>query len=95
MRPSSTETVPYPSLLSKIHEAIAGGDGRALERAAHALKGAVGNLGSDATFDAAGALEIIGHEKAMARAGEACNDLEAQLDRLKPALAALAKEDAR
>jgi len=84
----------YPGLLSKIHEAIAGGDGLALERAAHALKGAVGNLGSDATFDAARALEIIGHEKAMARAGEACNDLEAQLDRLKPALAALAKEDA-
>jgi len=50
----------YPVRLSKIRAAIDANDANALRVAAHALKGAAGNLGAVAVYEATSALEQIG-----------------------------------
>jgi CheY-like chemotaxis protein len=79
-----------PPLLAAIREAIAGQDGEALEQAAHKLKGAVGNFSAPAAAEAALRLEVMGRERDLAGADAAYADLESGIERLKPALAALA-----
>jgi two-component system sensor histidine kinase/response regulator len=76
-------------LVSAIEAAVAGRDSEALERAAHALRSAIGNFGAQAAFEAALKLEIMGREGHVAEAEEACAALERQVERLKPALAHL------
>ena len=50
----------YPNSLSAIETAIQSGDSKALERAAHTLKGAVANFGVDPVVQSALALEMSG-----------------------------------
>ena len=83
----------YPNLLDGIRRAVQSGDSHSLERAAHALKGSVGNFMADRTYEAAFRLEKMGRQGNMERAPDACRALEAELDRLAPALKALAAED--
>jgi HPt (histidine-containing phosphotransfer) domain-containing protein len=76
-------------LVSAIEAAVACRDGQALERAAHALRSAIGNFGAQAAFEAALKLETMGREGHVAEAEEAYAALERQVERLKPALAHL------
>jgi CheY-like chemotaxis protein/HPt (histidine-containing phosphotransfer) domain-containing protein len=82
-----------PQQLAAIREAIAGPDSEALERAAHRIKGAVGTFGARAAVEAALRLETMGREGDLTQAEAAYAALEAGIQRLKPALAALVAEN--
>jgi len=82
-----------PRMMSEIERAIGHGDGKMLERAAHALKGAVGTLGAKVAFDAALRLETIGRGGDLREAEGACGALKEELARLQKALAALGTEE--
>jgi HPt (histidine-containing phosphotransfer) domain-containing protein len=75
--------------LSALREALACGDSDAVARLAHALKGSVGNFAARHAVEAAQKLEMIGREGEVARGMEAYAELEAAIERLKPALRAL------
>jgi len=81
-----------PRLVASIREAVARGDARLLERAAHTLKGSVGNFGASAAAAAALRLEQMGRQGELAQAGEACTALDREIERLKPILAGLCQE---
>ena len=76
-----------PRLLSETRTAVSLGDGRSLERAAHALKGSVSNFCAPAAFEAARRLEQMGREGDLTRAGDALVALEVEVDRFQAALA--------
>jgi CheY-like chemotaxis protein len=82
-----------PEYLSRIRQALADRDSRALGRAAHALKGSVGNLAARAAFKAASRLEEMGEKGDLAESQEAYAALEQEIERLRLALAAFRKED--
>jgi two-component system sensor histidine kinase/response regulator len=75
-----------PRLVGAVREALARNDAKALERAAHALKGTLSNFAAVAATAAALRLEQMGHGDNLAQAGEACAALEAEIERLKPLL---------
>lgn len=75
-----------PQQLTKIKEAIRQGDAVALGRAAHALKGSVGNFAAKSAFAAAERLETMGRTGDLAAAGDACETLESELALLTGAL---------
>jgi PAS domain S-box-containing protein len=79
-----------PEWLAELRRALAAGDAARLHRAAHALKGNLGNLGARAACERAQRIEIMGREGQLAGADEACRALEQSLERLRPALAAFA-----
>jgi CheY-like chemotaxis protein len=83
-----------PRLLAEVRNAIQRGDGKALERSAHTLKGSVGNFGARAAFEAAFSLEQMGRNGDFARATEVFTQLDRQLTLLIPALEAALKEKA-
>ncbi len=83
-----------PRLISDVRNAITRSDGKALEHAAHTLKGSVGNFGAHAAFDAAYSLEKMGRNDDFARANEAFGRLQQQVALLIPALETLTKEKA-
>jgi HPt (histidine-containing phosphotransfer) domain-containing protein len=66
-----------------------------LEHTAHTLKGALGALGAKRAFDAALRLEMMGRRGDLSRAGEASAELQEEIERLQPALAALATGEVR
>ena len=72
----------YPEHLSKIRQAVKRGDGEALERTAHALKGAIGNFAARKPFAKAFELETIGREGHFQDSMEICDVLERQLRHL-------------
>ncbi len=78
-----------PRLRSEIRASITRRDAKALERAAHTLKGAVGNFGARSASEAALRLEVMGRDGDFAKAAEACVELEKEIARLERALAAL------
>lgn len=78
-----------PHMLAAIRAALARRDVKALQHAAHTLKGSVGNFGATAVFEAAVALGKMGRHGDFSGADEVCSRLEAELARLQPALAAL------
>ena len=75
----------YPKALQELHEAVAQGDAKHAERAAHGLKGSVANFGARAAVEAARTIEH------MARA-EKLADVTPVLEQLKEALEALRTE---
>jgi PAS domain S-box-containing protein len=75
-----------PKRLTEIKEAIRRGDAEGLRRAAHALKGSVGNFVAKKTLAAARRLEIIGAEGDLATASNACAKLESELTLLSEQL---------
>jgi CheY-like chemotaxis protein/HPt (histidine-containing phosphotransfer) domain-containing protein len=83
-----------PRLMIDVRHAIAQGDGKALERSAHTLKGSVGNFGARAALDAAYALEQMGRNGDFARAQEVFDLLEQQVTLLFPALESLLNDKA-
>ncbi len=71
-----------PVRLSAIEAAVRGGDAEELRLAAHALKGAAGNLSATGTCQAADALERIGAEGRMDAAAAAWEHLSIEAGRL-------------
>ena len=68
-----------PRRLAEIKEAIRRGDAGALGRAAHTLKGSIGNFAAKNAFAAAQRLEIMGRGVNLDNAGKACATLESEL----------------
>ena len=83
-----------PRLITEVRNAITRGDGKALERSAHTLKGSVGNFGARVAFDAAFSLEQMGRNGDFARAAETFSRLEQQVTLLVPALESLISQKA-
>jgi PAS domain S-box-containing protein len=81
-----------PEHLSQIQAAIAGRDCRALERAAHTLKGMVSNFGARAAQEAALSLEMMGRRQDLTCVEDAFATLELELRRLAEALRPLVGE---
>jgi len=82
----------YPRLLGAMREAVASGDAQALQRAAHTLKGTVGNFCAAAATAAALRMERMGREGDLAQAEEGYAALAQELDRLKASLAEFCQE---
>lgn len=76
-----------PALLEEILLAIGIRDGRTLERAAHKLRGSIGNFGAAGAFAAAEKLEAIGGSGDFLDVEEAHERLEAEIRRLQADLA--------
>jgi HPt (histidine-containing phosphotransfer) domain-containing protein len=82
-----------PGLLSAIQESIASHDAKALERAAHALKGSVGNFGAQGASHAALRLEVMGRGGDFTHVEEAYAELKKEVTRLEGTLVALREEN--
>mgnify|MGYP001224698022 CR=1 FL=1 len=76
-------------MLSAIREAIAQGDDEALARAAHRLKGSVGNFGARRAVEAALRLEDMGREGDLSGAEEGYQMLETGIEHFIEALGQL------
>jgi two-component system, sensor histidine kinase and response regulator len=75
-------------LLTEIRQAMARGDAPGLRRAAHTLKGAAASLSARLASESARRLETIAKEGRLDEAEPACANLEREIERLRPALAA-------
>jgi PAS domain S-box-containing protein len=80
-----------PQLLQELRNAIQQRDAGLMERHARTLKGAAKGLGATVLAQAAARLETIGRSGDLAEAGEACTAMQLEMEKLKPALAALRK----
>jgi HPt (histidine-containing phosphotransfer) domain-containing protein len=80
----------WPKWAAEMHAALAGGEAERLGIVVHAVKGAVGVLGAPGAFAAAAGLETMSRAGDLGRAGEALAALEGEVERLRPALAAIA-----
>jgi HPt (histidine-containing phosphotransfer) domain-containing protein len=84
----------YPRLLDEIRSALEKGDGNRLERAAHALKGSVGNFGAKATLEKSLQLENMGRESRLERAQDTFAMLVQSIEQLIPTLSELLRKEA-
>jgi HPt (histidine-containing phosphotransfer) domain-containing protein len=84
-----------PGLLATIQETITRCDSKALERAAHTLKGAVGNFSAQGAYAAALQIEMMGRNGDLTQVATAYADLEHEVARLGEALTALREENRR
>lgn len=75
-----------PQYLADICAAVDADDAKALERAAHTLKGAAGSLRAQRTVEVALRLEMVGREERLTGAAQACAELEREIEELTPAL---------
>jgi HPt (histidine-containing phosphotransfer) domain-containing protein len=75
--------------MSALREAVSQRDAGGVERAAHSLKGCVGNFAALGAIEAAAALENLGRAGDLAGAEHAYALLEVEIERLKPALKSL------
>jgi HPt (histidine-containing phosphotransfer) domain-containing protein len=82
-----------PGLLAAIQESMVRRDANALHRAAHTLKGAIGNFGANGAFDAALRLEMLGRAGDLTNVEEAYAELEIAILHLQDALVALREEN--
>jgi PAS domain S-box-containing protein len=86
----------YPKQLAEIKTAVQRGNAEELRRAAHTLKGSVGNFAAKKAFEAARRLEIMGRDGDLRAAHDACVSLEDELSHLIKELRKLTrKSDAR
>jgi signal transduction histidine kinase/HPt (histidine-containing phosphotransfer) domain-containing protein len=76
-----------PGMMAEIETAIDEKDAARLDRAAHVLKGSVGNFGSRSTFDLALRLEMMAKDRKIDGAEEIFNALSEEMERLGKALA--------
>ena len=72
----------YPKQLQQIQEARERNDAVTVAQVAHTIKGAVGNFGAQATFEAALNLEKIAKSGNISEAGRAFEVLKTELERL-------------
>ncbi|WP_158633486.1 response regulator [Tautonia sociabilis] len=78
----------YPPLLERLRLGLLNDDAKAVERAAHSLKGLSANCGAGPAAQAAETVEELGREGRMADAPEAVERLATELRRLRDALIA-------
>ena len=83
----------YPSLITKIEQAVASSDALNLERAAHSLKGSIANFGSDTAYQASLDLEQIARSKDLTNMHQAHAHLVEVMTQVCPELEALSKGD--
>jgi CheY-like chemotaxis protein len=83
-----------PKLLQNVHAAAEQRNASLLERAAHALKGSVGDIAAPQAYEAARTLEQMAREGKLENAGAALMSLESALDRLVRELRHLEKKAA-
>ncbi len=82
----------YPPWVDKMRKALDVKDARELQRVAHMVKGAVSHYGAETSTDLALILERMGRDRDLINAPVALAELEASLERLRPALAKFAEE---
>jgi len=82
----------YPPLVDKIKVALQQSDAQLLEKAAHTLKGSVGNFGAESAVQAAFDLENMGRTGQVAEAPRSLVHLEKELNRLRDELVDFLKE---
>ncbi|MCX5874657.1 MAG: response regulator [Deltaproteobacteria bacterium] len=80
-------------MLSHVEHSVRQGNAEAIERAAHAIKGAVGNFAADRAFEAALKLETMGREGTLKHTDRAFKDLEREINLFTDVLASLKKND--
>jgi CheY-like chemotaxis protein len=78
-----------PADLAGLRAAVERGDTAAVGNVAHHLKGAAATLGSGAVVDLCEDLELLAGADALGSAGDLLGRLEAELDRVRDALAAI------
>jgi len=83
-----------PGLMRDAEKALHGRDAKALERAAHTLKGMVANFGARTAFEAALRMEKMAQKDDATGARAAWASLEKEMARLTKALVKLAEEHA-
>lgn len=81
-----------PTYIEEMEEALEAGDGKALAEAAHSLKGAAGNMQSEAVREAAARVEDLGETQSLDEARPALRHLKSVMDRLETRLLEL-KDD--
>jgi HPt (histidine-containing phosphotransfer) domain-containing protein len=69
-------------LQDQIHQAVTSGDATALEKAAHALKGSIGNFDFEEAYAGASLLEKMGRTGKMEGSDKVVANLETSLNRL-------------
>ena len=82
-----------PKLMADLSSAISRREAGGLERAAHAIKGSVGNFAARAAFEAAYGLERMGRAGNLDGAVEAHAELEREIERLCTVLPEMAEEE--
>lgn len=82
----------YPINLSAIRSALAEGNSKGVEHAAHTLKGAVANFGADVVVKEAFELERMGRAGDISHANENLQRLAAVLEQLDQELRPLAAD---
>ena len=85
----------YPKLLTQLREAMSAGNGDALGKASHTVKGMLANLGAKSAAEAALRLEEMRDGNDLSGADEAYAVLEKEIERFSRALAALLEEAAQ
>ena len=83
-----------PRLVADMHSAVTRADNESLDRAAHTLKGLVGNFNQGAAYAAAHRVEEIGRGTEIESADEAVNEMEEALERLRVSLARIIEASA-
>ncbi|MFZ0964868.1 MAG: response regulator [Terriglobia bacterium] len=78
-----------PELLTNLRQAITAGNAHAIERAAHKLKGSVGNFSPHPAYEAARKLEVLGRDGSLSEAAPVYAELEKEIERLKSGMATL------
>ena len=84
-----------PILMTNLRDALRAGDAKRVERAAHKLKGCVGNFSAHPAFEASMVLEIMGRDGSLSGAGPVLARLEKEIARLKSAMADFSALEAR
>ena len=75
-----------PREMQEIRDAIARGDARTVERAAHHFKGSLGTLSASQAFRTAASLELIAQSGDLTSASEICRTLEEDVGLFRQAL---------
>jgi two-component system, sensor histidine kinase and response regulator len=76
------------SRLAALRETVEGGDAKAVEQIAHALKGSSGNMGAKRMAKICAELEYVGASGDLSYAPEVLGRLEEEFSRVRPALEA-------
>ena len=79
----------YNVWLGELHQAVSRGDAKAVEQAAHGLKGSVANFGAQAVVEAALKLESVGRSRDLTDVSSSLTALESALAALRPELESL------
>ena len=82
----------YPLHLAQIKDALRDGNAEALAKAAHTLKGAVGNFAAKKAAAATQLMEVLAREGELREASDAFSKLESELVRLSDELKSIAIE---